>query len=161
MYQLHRRIEIALPRHEVFAFFANAQNLAAITPPELSFSILTPLPIDMREGALIDYRIGLWGLPMRWKTAITKWNPPYDFTDVQLSGPYKTWIHRHRFFESAAGTLIIDHVDYELPFGPLGALARPLVRRQLERIFEYRSERVRELLGGREPSAIHTVEEHP
>ena len=161
MNQLHRRIEIALPRHEVFAFFASAENLGVITPPELDFRILTPLPIEMREGATIDYRIGLWGIPMRWKTAITKWNPPYDFTDVQLSGPYRTWIHSHRFFESAAGTLIVDHVDYELPFGPLSAIARPVVRRQLDRIFDYRSQRVRELLGERAPSALHAVKEHP
>lgn len=161
MNQLHRRIEIALPRHEVFAFFASAENLGVITPPELDFRILTPLPIEMREGATIDYRIGLWGIPMRWKTAITKWNPPYDFTDVQLSGPYRTWIHSHRFFESAAGTLIVDHVDYELPFGPLGAIARPLVRRQLDRIFDYRSQRVLQLLGERAPSGLHAMEQHP
>lgn len=140
------RIEIALPRHRVFPFFANAENLGAITPPELDFRIVTPLPIKMREGALIDYQIGLWGVPMKWRTRITKWNPPYDFTDEQLSGPYSKWIHRHRFTETAAGTFIEDEVSYELPLGPLGLVALPLVRRQLDRIFSYRSTRVVELL---------------
>ena len=148
MQHLQTRIDVPLPRYQVFAFFANAQNLGAITPPELDFRIETPLPIRMEVGTLIDYRIGLWKIPMRWKTGITKWNPPYDFTDVQLSGPYRTWIHRHRFYESAAGTTIEDNVEYELPFGPLGLVALPLVRRQLDRIFSYRAVRVGELLGG-------------
>ena len=143
------RLSIALPRHRVFPFFANAENLGAITPPELDFRIVTPLPIEMREGALIDYRIGLWGIPMNWRTRITRWNPPYDFTDEQVSGPYATWIHRHRFAETAAGTFIEDEVSYELPFGPLGLVALPLVRRQLTRIFTYRSIRVAELLNAR------------
>jgi ligand-binding SRPBCC domain-containing protein len=146
MYHLHTRIDVALPRHEVFAFFANAENLATITPPELDFRILTPMPIKMREGALIDYRIGLWRIPMRWKTLITRWNPPYDFTDEQLSGPYRTWVHRHRFTETSAGTTIEDDVTYELPLGPLGLIGLPIVRRQLARIFEYREAKVKEML---------------
>ena len=146
MHTLRRRIELPLPRARVFEFFADAANLGTITPPELDFRIITPMPIAMREGALIEYRIGLWRIPMRWKTRISRWNPPFEFVDEQLTGPYRTWIHRHRFIETAAGTVIEDEVLYELPFGVLGRIALPIVRRQLERIFSYRSERVSTIL---------------
>jgi ligand-binding SRPBCC domain-containing protein len=149
MHLLETQFEIALPRQRVFEFFANAENLGAITPPELDFRILTPLPIEMRKGTLIDYRIGLWRIPMRWRTRITRWNPPYDFVDEQLEGPYRTWIHTHRFTRTPTGTMVHDRVAYLLPFEPLGRLALPLVRRQLNRIFSYRAGRIAELLGNR------------
>ena len=145
---LRATVRLSKPRSEVFQFFADAGNLGLITPPELAFKIRTPLPIAMREGALIDYTIGLHGIPMRWRTEITRWVPGEEFQDTQLRGPYAMWIHRHRFSDDGSGgTIIDDEVRYRLPFRPLSEVVHPIIRRQLKRIFGFRSTRVRELLG--------------
>jgi ligand-binding SRPBCC domain-containing protein len=149
---LTRSLEIDLPREEVFAFFSDAANLERITPPELGFHIVTPQPIELECGALIDYKINLHGIPLTWRTEITVWDPPNAFVDTQLRGPYSQWIHRHTFTElSADRTLIEDEVRYRLPLEPFGDLAHFLVRGQLERIFEFRQTAVAELLSSREP----------
>ena len=135
-----------LPVDGVFAFFASAENLERITPSELRFQILTPLPIQMRSGAEIDYRLRMGRIPFRWRTRITEWDPPHAFTDEQIRGPYRTWIHRHTFEPVKGGTLMRDRVQYRLPLSPLGNLATPLVRRQLDRIFRYRQETIGRLL---------------
>ncbi len=142
---LRREMRVDKPRGEVFAFFADAANLERITPPELGFQILTPLPIEMREGALIDYRLRVWGVPLRWRTLISAWDPPHSFVDEQLRGPYREWVHTHRFVEDGSGTILIDEVRYRIPFGPLGTIARPVVARQVERIFDHRNRVTREL----------------
>ena len=138
---------IALPRERVFPFFSDAANLEVITPPELSFRILTPPPIAMHPGALIRYRLRLMGIPFDWLTRITEWNPPESFVDEQLAGPYKTWVHRHRFLEVPGGTQVDDEVSYELPLFPLGELAAPIVAIQVRRIFSYRAHAIRQALG--------------
>ena len=143
---LSTRLEIPLPVDTVFEFFSKAENLQRLTPPELQFQILTPTPIDIRQGTLIDYQLGLFGLKFRWKTEITNWDPPHQFIDVQLKGPYREWIHTHRFIPTSKGTAILDDVQYQLPFSPIGDLAYPVVRLQLARIFGYRQAAVRRLL---------------
>jgi ligand-binding SRPBCC domain-containing protein len=135
------------PLSEVFEFFSRAENLERITPPWMQFKILTPLPITMKQGATIAYALRVRGIPMRWLTEIERWNPPFEFVDVQAKGPYKLWRHTHRFSEVRGGTLIEDVVEYALPFGWIGRLVHRLqVRRDLAQIFDYRTQRVQALL---------------
>lgn len=140
------RIEFEEPRAEVFDFFSKPENLNLITPPWLHFGILTPLPIEMHNGARIDYRLKLYGLPVRWETEIRGWDPPFRFTDIQLRGPYRKWIHTHIFEDSEFGTLMTDHVEYAVPGWILEPVVHRLfVKRRIEKIFEYRREKLSEV----------------
>lgn len=147
---LTRTLTIDLPRQDVFEFFADAGNLERITPPELNFHIITPQPIDIKQGTLIDYKLRMRGLPVNWRTEISVWEPPFRFVDQQLRGPYRQWIHTHTFTESSASqTLMEDEVRYRLPLEPLGDIAHFMVRRELDYIFDYRQKVVAEMLGNR------------
>lgn len=139
---VEREQVVPRPLPEVFAFFSDAFNLERITPPELRFRVLTPPPIDVREGTLIDYQLRLWGVPFRWRTLIESFVPNERFVDTQLRGPYALWHHTHTFEALPdGGTRLFDRVRYRVGFGPAGEIARALfVRKQVERIFEYRRE---------------------
>lgn len=145
-YTLERETIVASPLEKVFAFFSKPENLEALTPPWLNFQIVTPQPIQIREGATIAYRLRMRGIPIRWLTGIEIWRPPHEFVDVQLKGPYKLWHHTHRFEKCEAGTRILDIVRYSLPFGPLGRLVHRLqVAQDIAKIFDYREKHVHEL----------------
>lgn len=136
---LEREQIVPRPRSEVFAFFEDAANLERMTPAFLHFRVLTPPPIVMSAGTLIDYRIRLFGAPLRWRTKIESYEPGLRFIDTQLRGPYKSWRHLHEFSDVPGGTRMIDRVEYEMPFGPLGTVARALfVKLTLGRIFDFR-----------------------
>jgi ligand-binding SRPBCC domain-containing protein len=146
-HEIERAQLVPQPAEEAFAFFADAFNLEAITPPWLRFRILTPRPIVMREGALIDYRLSLHRVPCHWYTRIDTWIPGRRFVDRQISGPFRTWVHTHTFERRPQGTLIRDHVRYRMPLGALGAMARhALIGSDLERIFDYRTAAIERLL---------------
>ena len=128
------------PREEIFRFFSDARNLQRITPEFLHFHVLTPEPIEMRRGALIDYRLKLRGVPLRWRSEITSWEPPRRFSDIQVRGPYAEWVHTHGFEEEDGGTLVTDVVCYRLR-GPrflTEIINRVLVAPDSIRIFEFR-----------------------
>lgn len=143
IYLLEARQLIPGTRAAVFKFFQDPANLARITPPSLGFSILTPAPIPMHAGSVIDYTIQMAGLSLRWTTVIAEYDPPFKFADVQIRGPYSFWHHTHTFEEAPGGTMMTDSVRYALPFGPLGRLVNNLlVRKQVAGIFEYRKKAV-------------------
>lgn len=132
-------IWIPAPVETVFSFFSRAENLDKITPPWLHFKILTALPLEMGDGTLLEYQLKLHGIPVSWQTEITNWNPPFQFVDVQLRGPYRKWVHTHTFTSQNNGTLVEDNVDYAVP----GFFLEPLIYRyfvkpDISKIFEYR-----------------------
>jgi len=149
---------IDAPLEEVFGFFSRAENLGAMTPPSMGFEIRTPLPITMREGATIDYRIQLGPVPLSWRTRIDAWEPGARFVDVQLSGPYACWYHEHRFEAVDGRTRMTDRVWYAAPLGPLGRMAQGLaVAPQLRSIFAFRARAIARRFGVAGPAAPRTA----
>lgn len=128
------------PRAEVFELFSDAFELEGLTPPWLRFHVKTPPPIRMAEGAEIDYRLRVRGVPLAWRSRITVWEPPHRFVDEQLRGPYRWWRHEHRLEQVEGGTLCCDHVEYQVYGGRL--VEALFVRHDLRRIFEFRSLRL-------------------
>lgn len=129
-----------------FQFFSKPENLDRITPPWLHFQFLTPLPVELKSGTLLDYRLKLHGIPVKWQTQIVEWNPPFHFVDLQLRGPYKKWVHTHTFVEKDNGTVIEDNVLYAVP----GFFLEPFINKyfvkpDINRIFEYRRKQLTEI----------------
>ena len=154
-YWLRAEMLVEQPLETVFEFFADAKQLERITPPILNFKILTPMPVEMQAGLLLDYQISIHKVPIKWRTEIAAWEPPYRFVDRQLKGPYHLWHHEHTFEATENGTLVKDKVIYK-PIG--GALVHKLfVRRDLEKIFRYRQEKIAEIFAAipSETSAVH------
>lgn len=145
IHELEREVLLSRARSVIFPFFADARNLERITPPWLSFQVLTPGEITMTEGTRIDYRLRVHGIPIRWTSVITRWEPPHLFVDEQARGPYRLWRHTHRFEETPGGTRATDHVAYAVPGGAL--VHALVVKRDVERIFDYRCERLLEIFG--------------
>lgn len=156
MYRLYRCQRVEQPLDNVFAFFERPENLERITPPHLRLHILTPSPIPMQVGTLIDYRIRLFGLPFRWTTYIARYEPPRLFVDVQLRGPYSFWHHTHRFTADGDGaTIVEDEVLYLLPAGVVGKVVYALfIHRQLKEIFDYRAQVIAKLFAANVRSAL-------
>jgi ligand-binding SRPBCC domain-containing protein len=147
-YTLQRELTVPRALPAVFDLFSKAENLETLTPPWLRFRIVTPPPIQMRQGTTIDYRLRVFGVPIRWSSEIEVWRPPFEFVDIQVKGPYKLWRHTHRFQECQGGTRISDTVNYSLPLGPLGRLVHRLkVADDLAKIFDYREHRVLAIFG--------------
>lgn len=143
VFEFHSSLWLPRPRPEIFEFFSKAANLQEITPPILHFQLLPQRPAFMQQGTEINYRIKIHGIPIRWRSKITVWEPPHRFIDEQLRGPYRLWIHEHRFSEDSGRTLCEDHVRYA-PIG--GSLMNTLfVARDIRTIFEYRSSRLKSL----------------
>jgi ligand-binding SRPBCC domain-containing protein len=148
VYVLERRQRLELPLQRAFEFYAEARNLAVITPPWMRFEVTTPGPIEMRSGALIDYRMKVHGVPVRWRTRIAVWEPPLCFVDVQVRGPYALWEHTHTFERAGEHAVVIsDRVRYSIPLGLLGQIAHAaFVKRDLKRVFDYRERAVADRL---------------
>lgn len=149
-YRLQARVWLPRPHGEVFDFFADAHNLETLTPKLLNFHVETPSPIVMKQGLLIDYSLRLHGIPLRWQSEISTWEPPFRFDDRQIRGPYRLWHHEHRFEEQDGGTLCLDDIHYRVPGGFL--VHRLFVKPDLVRIFEYRHQKMLELFA--EPQRV-------
>lgn len=147
LFRLHTEVVLLEHLDVVFPFFADAHNLQRITPPWLNFEVTSPSPIEMKPGQTIDYRLKVRGVPMRWRSEITKWEPPHRFVDEQIRGPYRVWRHEHSFAESGGKTICQDTVLYAVWGGPL--VNRLLVEPDVKRIFEYRRERLLEIFGAK------------
>jgi ligand-binding SRPBCC domain-containing protein len=146
-YRLHAECLVPASLDSVFAFFSDAANLERITPPWIRFHVVTPAPIHMRQGLLIDYKLRIRGVPMRWQSEITTWQPQAYFVDEQRRGPYRFWRHEHRFEPQGDQTKVIDDVHYAVPGGPL--VHALLVRRDVEKIFTYRLQTLQQLFPNR------------
>lgn len=151
-YRLLCEVRLPAPINQVFAFFADASQLERLTPRWLKFSVLTPSPLEMTEGTLIDYRLRVHGVPLRWQSRISLWEPPFRFADEQLNGPYRRWYHLHSFSEKDGGTLCRDEVEYSFIGGAI--LHSLFVKRDLYKIFAFRTQALQKIFSNHRISAL-------
>ena len=145
-YTLNRTQVINQSIDKVFSFFSKPENLEIITPKYLNFKIITPVPINMVVGQLIDYKLKIHSFPIKWTSLISHYDPPYSFVDEQVRGPYALWHHTHLFKEQENGTLIEDQIKYQIPFSIFGKLLNfTFIKRDLENIFNYREKTISRL----------------
>jgi ligand-binding SRPBCC domain-containing protein len=149
-FRLNKTLWLSQPRPKIFEFFANPHNLDRLTPPWLKFQLLSPLSTVIRAGTLLHYRLRLHGIPIRWQSEISVWEPPERFVDRQTKGPYSLWIHEHTFREKKDGTLVGDSVEYAVPGGIV--VNWLVVARDLERIFQYRHQMLQQLFNSQNPN---------
>ena len=142
IHQLKTELWLPRRRDEVFQFFADPANLERLTPGWLRFKMITEEPPALKEGIRLDYRLRIHGVPIKWQSEITAWNPPHRFVDQQSRGPYRLWVHEHTFIEHDGGTLVRDNVQYSVPGGTL--VQKFLVAPDLDRIFKYRHKVLKE-----------------
>jgi len=152
-YRLEAEQFLPQPRERVFAFFADAFGLEDLTPPWMNFHVLTARPITMDEGLRIDYRLRVRGIPLRWQSLISCWDPPHAFVDEQTRGPYRRWHHQHLFESVAGGTMCRDIVDYAVPGGSV--VNKLFVQPELLRIFAYRQQKLRALFAAADGADRH------
>ncbi len=146
MFTIDTELRLLAKSEEVWPFFSNARNLERLTPGFLKFQVLTPDPIEMKEGTLIDYRLRIRGIPIRWQSRITVWDPPHRFVDEQVRGPYRYWVHQHTFEPDGNATIARDLVSYDHIGGQL--VNRLMVGRDVETIFAYRRKVLEEVFPG-------------
>ena len=144
-FSIDSSVTLRRPLEEVFEFFSKAENLGLLTPGWLRFQIVSPLPIEMKVGAIIEYRIRLYGVPMKWVSEITEWDPPRMFEDTQIRGPYRKWVHRHTFRETGEGTVATDQVLYRVLGGAV--VNKLFIAGQVRKIFDYRKAKLKEIFG--------------
>lgn len=143
IFKIETELWVPKAKDIVFDFFSDARNLNQLTPPLLEFKIVTPDPIIMAVGTLIDYKLKIRGIPVNWQSEITTWDKPHNFVDQQRKGPYRHWVHQHQFIEKDGGTLVKDQVDYSV-FG--GALINKFfVAKDLQNIFDYRKKELQNI----------------
>lgn len=144
-FSIDSSVTLRRPLEEVFEFFSKAENLGLLTPGWLRFKIVSSLPIEMKVGAIIEYRIRLYGVPMKWVSEITEWDPPHLFEDTQIRGPYRKWVHRHTFRETGEGTVAMDQVQYRVLGGSV--VNKLFIAGQVRKIFDYRKAKLKEIFG--------------
>jgi ligand-binding SRPBCC domain-containing protein len=155
-YRLQTQLWLPQPREEIFNFFSDPSNLDRLTPPWLHFEVLTPKSVEMNAGTLLDYRLRLHGIRLRWQSEISVWEPPNRFIDRQTKGPYRQWVHEHNFSAHQGGTLVGDSVTYSVPGGRI--IQKLLVAPDLDRVFGYRHKILKELFN---PQQAKTAQSSP